>query len=209
MRRELFACVISMLSGVILSHVVRLLAPAVGLTALLGLRLGWKVQPHRKLAMLIVVSFLCGTFLFYGESLYFSIGERIDSQRSHTLQLKIEQVERVEKEQYRLTCRIESIDGRQLARLLPQRVLVSCFRYIQDPWGLCGRRILTSGALASPESSGNPRTFDYSLYLKSKGISHVTTMQEYTLCDGAQNPLALLKTNILRGRDRFLLSLPC
>ena len=90
MRRELFACVISMLSGVILSHVVRLLAPAVGLTALLGLRLGWKVQPHRKLAMLIVVSFLCGTFLFYGESLYFSIGERIDSQRSHTLQLKIE-----------------------------------------------------------------------------------------------------------------------
>lgn len=209
MRRELFACVISMLSGVILSHVVRLLAPAVGLTALLGLRLGWKVQPHRKLAMLIVVSFLCGTFLFYGESLYFSIGERIDSQRSHTLQLKIEQVERVEKEQYRLTCRIESIDGRQLARLLPQRVLVSCFRYIQDPWGLCGRRILTSGALAPPESSGNPRTFDYSLYLKSKGISHVTTMQEYTLCDGAQNPLALLKTNILRGRDRFLLSLPC
>lgn len=62
-----------------------------------------------------------------------------------------------------------------------------------EPSSLCGRRVSLSGCLQRPQASVNPRCFNYSFYLKRKGIDHILTL----------NSLEFLEEDSWPGRLKF------
>lgn len=105
----------------------------------------------------------------------------------------VEAVEQKEKDSYQITCRIQR-----------EKVLCSYYREIEDPYGLIGAGITFDGSLQKPAAAGNPRTFDYALYLKSCGIDYTAAISRYKVTETGNSAYIRLKQHILRQRDEMM-----
>ncbi len=76
-----------------------------------------------------------------------------------TLTATVVEVQRSDEEKYKLRCDV----GGEL-------LLCSYYRPLVNHWDLTGCEITFTAAVEKPKPSGNPRTFDYGLYLKTKKI---------------------------------------
>ena len=82
----------------------------------------------------------------------------------------------------RLRCEIESDEPGVPKKA--KRILLTCYADRSESGGLTeydeyysliGRRISVRTEISAPMTAGNPRCFDYALYLKSEGITHTAT----------------------------------
>lgn len=84
-----------------------------------------------------------------------------------------------------------------------EKLLVRYYRQIDDPYGLIGREIEFSAVIEEPKEAGNPRTFDYQLYLRSRNIFYITTADSFSLTDRKTDLLRRFQRVILLKRERF------
>ncbi|MFC2662195.1 MAG: DNA internalization-related competence protein ComEC/Rec2, partial [Eubacterium sp.] len=69
---------------------------------------------------------------------------------------------------------------------------------------LTGKTICFSAALEEPEGRRNPHTFDYRLYLLSRGITHTAFASQIEVTDIPLSPVDRVRSQILRIRESFL-----
>lgn len=91
-----------------------------------------------------------------------------------------------------------------------EKLLVSCYCQLDQPYGLIGREISFSSEITEPQESGNPRTFDYSLYLKSRNIFYTASVDSFAVTERPASLPRRAQQWILLKREQFfqLLQLP-
>ena len=97
------------------------------------------------------------------------------------------------------------------ASLLPYqtcRILLRDREPEGTPERLVGRRILFAAAPEMAQTNGNPRCFNYRVYLRTKGIALTASLGQYEEV-GPGDGLHRLTGRLLLAREAFLASLPC
>lgn len=95
-------------------------------------------------------------------------------------------------------------DWQLTAEAAGERLLIRYYRQLEQPYGLLGREIRFSADIEEPAENGNPRTFDYRLYLKSKGIFYVTVIDGFQVTGRRPALFRRLEGWILARREQFL-----
>ncbi|MGI6211161.1 MAG: DNA internalization-related competence protein ComEC/Rec2 [Anaerovoracaceae bacterium] len=85
-----------------------------------------------------------------------------------------------------------------------RRIIVTSYQKTKEPERLIGKTIRFRGQPEKPPHAGNPHCFDYTEYLKTKGIGLVVTAKYFTVLDTRPGPVSRLKMRILTLRGKFL-----
>ena len=85
-----------------------------------------------------------------------------------------------------------------------EKLLCSYYSPLEQPWSLLGCKISFYGHVEEPKSNGNPRCFDYNLYLRSQGIGGVSTMDSFDVVETHPSVWHRIQRHILEKRDEFL-----
>ncbi|WP_425754997.1 DNA internalization-related competence protein ComEC/Rec2 [Ihubacter sp. rT4E-8] len=192
MRRKLFCSVISMMTAIILSYYGSLLAvivftAAVGAAAVL-LRL------DRYTSCLLLGFFLFGCFLMYSHTAKAGQGLPAGSAEDQRVSVRgvVTDVKENDVKAYQLTVRS---DG--------EKILVSYYHEIENPYSLLGREIHFLAKIEHPQENSNPRTFNYSLYLKSKGIFFTATPDNFQVTNRQMSLWMRFQRYIVQQREAF------
>ncbi len=133
--------------------------------------------------------------------------ERTNFLREDTYRLdaKVLTVEEKDQDTYRLVVRLISCAGERIAG---EKVLLTYYDEIQEPWELIGAVISFEAKLDEPNGRRNPGCFDYKLYLKSRGINHKATISEFSISQAKLKPVERLKKFLIKKRFLFADVLP-
>lgn len=192
-RRKLLCCAISMIIGICLAVM------SVNLIVIFALPLAFFLLPERKLSGVLLICLLAGSLsVFITE--YNIDHHRLNQYigKNATITGKITGIEQVDKESYQITC---DVSGGKL--------LVRYFHQLADYPELLGNKICFSANIEKPKPAGNPRTFDYSQYLKSKKIYHITTTQQFHVTSTKKSLIDQGKSYLLTKREGFFKELSC
>lgn len=106
---------------------------------------------------------------------------------------KVVSVERRDDEHYSICC---SIQG--------EKLLCAYYHPLPEYWKLYGKTVSFSAQTEKPKKAGNPRTFDYGLYLKSKGIFYTAVIENFTVSDCPENMESRFRSWIIARREMML-----
>ena len=229
MRRKLTILVLSMEAGVVLMYMNGRLASfcllllAAGCMAGSG-RFRRDFRIPQGMMMGVCLAFLAGALLLYGQRNSFLTGRTLDSPSGRMYTGTVLGTEAGRNGSFRLLVRIEQWDLGTMDRpdgvhpvhrtgLYPaDRAVLTCRDPGSREW--TGRRIRFWTVLEEPETSGNPRCFDYRNYLRTRGISHTGRVRSFRQVKNQQQRILpgiwfRAERHILVFRERFLLSLKC
>ena len=206
MRRKLLWASLTMMLG-ILAYQVSILTAVVSAAVGIYLAAGNKISAVRRVTALILMLFYCaGCLLMVASDIYWASGSRFDSEKGARVTARITRTDKYEEEKYKLECRLLTVDGRACRG---QRILVSYYHKLDDPWKLLGRTIDFTAVISAPKGPANPRTFDYAGYLRTRKISHVATCAGFTLTETPPTLKYRAMAWIIGSRERFLSGLRC
>lgn len=164
------------------------------------------------------ISFILGAALFLLQSAAVRDGRALNGvERVWTG--KVIRVSRTASGSSRLLCRLqnplqESASEKAIRIRMNPYSAQRTYLYVKEdlPSGseLTGKTIRFSAALEEPEGRRNPHTFDYRLYLLSRGISHTAFADKLQVTDIPLSLTEKIQAEILRIRETFLngLSMP-
>lgn len=109
------------------------------------------------------------------------------------------------KDQYKILCKIQSYkEGEIWIHNLRTLCLTNYYGNISNPEELLGKTISFKSEITTPSTSRNPHTFNYNLYLKSKGILVTSSISSYKITDEKISHLYKIKKYILTTRNSFI-----
>jgi len=113
--------------------------------------------------------------------------------KSHDISAKVLEISKTDEEEYDITVRTNG-----------ERLLCKYYGKIDNPWIMTGKTIHFTAKVDRPSENGNPRCFDYRLYLKSKKIGYITTFSSFKLLGDKPGFIDRAKCCILQKRECFL-----
>lgn len=207
MRRKVLAASIAMMLGISIWHMNHMVAVSVAITSAAAVYLCHVNGEKRAIISFaaIMLAFFCiGQSLVAVYDFGYDKGRYIDSQRGVSAVAKVTKIEKYAKDEYKFECRLLSINDKKVTG--DQRALISYFKELDDPYRLTGKEISFFTKIDAPKEATNPRTFDYSLYLRSRKIGHIATVNYFvinrdasTIADRAMRKTAELKEGFLQN----------
>ncbi|MGF6375456.1 competence protein ComEC [Clostridiales Family XIII bacterium PM5-7] len=191
MRRKLFCCVISMIIGICLSlmglnvQVIFLLFLAVIL-----------LKQKKIIVVLLLFSLLGAVFVYLAQ------WEMNRSWLNQYVNQKIEitgvvtSIKEKEPDHYQLICKVSG-----------SKLLVNVHQQLSNYPNLVGKQIGFTAKVERPKPAGNPRTFDYRLYLKSKNIHFVASTAQIDVVNEYKTIIHQIQSFLLMKKEEFFLSL--
>lgn len=195
MRRKLFCAVIAMMAAVILASRMGLTA-GLSFAVLSGTAAYFlRNRPGCETLRLALVFFLAGCLLtaFHADQARRGVLAGLSGDQRVSVRAVVTEVRQTGEKDWQLT--LETGGERLLARY---------YQKLDRPYGLLGREIAFSARIETPAENGNPRTFDYRLYLKSRGILYITTIDSFRVVEGEPALAKGLEGRILEKRELFL-----
>ena len=195
MRRKLLSLAILMIAGVVTAEwtawqrVWTLLL----LTLILYLFL-CKISKEKKFLTCLILAFGAGFLLMSYAQYSVEHSPLLDSAgRTSELKATIVEVQKLEEKKYRICC---DVNGELL--------LCSYYHSVESYWNLTGCEITFSTVVEKPKPAGNPRTFDYSLYLKTKKIFFTASIEHYQITADLPSIKYRIKRYILAQREQMM-----
>ncbi len=208
MRRKLFLAAASLCAGTASAFLTcsswALLPIAAGFCAITLLVVLARI-PKWALAF-----FACGIILFLRSYDFYENGglspwEGVDSD----VTAQVKSVEMKEEDSYRITASVKRVNGQEASG----DVLISYYGDLSEDMGamsvydLISLDISFRGAMEKPEEAGNPRVFDYSVYLRGMGIGWITSVSRIDI-EGYGSRAAeyggMIKSSLMKLREGFL-----
>lgn len=213
MRRKLLTLAFSTMAGVVAFNMNKAVAMAL-LAALIVFFVHYISKDYKNTALkymciFSIVAYCAGGMLITTENNSYQSGRYLDGGRAKVLNLKVLRVDRYDADKFRFRCRITGVNGKSLTHNQDQRVLISYYGKLTSYWKLTGRTIEAYGVMEAPKTAGNPRTFDYSRYLKTLKISHVSTVNRFKTVETEAGIIDKVIPVILGIRERFTAGLDC
>lgn len=140
-------------------------------------------------AGIIVASFY--TFFFYNGKISDNLNQSV------TETARIYKIEKKDDCSYRLYADLEN-------DIISEKILIRYYKEIPKWFNLLDSEIEFTGELCEPETAGNPNTFDYRNYLKSKGVRYVMTVDHFFIVREPKSILSSIKRKILYERELFI-----
>lgn len=196
MRRKLFCAVIAMMAAIIWVYytgsAIGLFSGALAAAAAIWLRM--RRRPGSETLQLVLMFFLTGCILMclQTERVQRGVLAGLAGDQRVSVRGVVTEVRQTGEQKWQLTVNTGG-----------EKLLAGYYRQLDDPYGLIGREAEFSGVIEEPEEAGNPRTFDYRLYLRSRNIFFITTVDSFCLTDRTVSPLRRLQRYILQKRERF------
>ena len=103
--------------------------------------------------------------------------------------------------------RVEVVDEETCQLILNvrrQKLLCTFYGTMENPRELLGCKISFPGEIEAPSKAGNPRCFDYGLYLRSLGIGYTTSTKSFNVVNGHRELWYRIEGFILEQREGFL-----
>lgn len=134
---------------------------------------------ERKWAAVFLACFLSGCILVTMENIGAETGVLAESQGNRVSATgKVVELSRSGEEGYRICCLVEG-----------EKLLLSYYRPLENYGQLMGCTISFVCTVEKPRGASNPRTFDYSLYLSSRGIYYIAEAEKITAIYPPKKPL--------------------
>lgn len=208
MRRKLFLMAVLICSGVVSAYLMTgaaaLFPVAAGLLAVAFL-VRFAGIPRYSCGC-----FILGVFIFLWSFWSYETGGLTPFEGVKTeISARVKSVEFKEEDNFKITVSDVKVDGERAAG----DILVSYYSNLSEDlktdsiYDIIGRRIEFTGELTKPAESGNPRVFDYRLYLRGNGIGWITTAKNIEVkgYDGAFTEIyGKTKSEIMKLRESFL-----
>lgn len=207
MRRKLTGAALMLIAGIAAGHFSRIASLGVILPAAFFIRR--TKSDRRDLAVFLLLFYVCGVLCLISSDIAWAGGAEYNGSAVCPMEAEVLSAEPADKG-IRMECRLLKYNGRKVPCLLRQKILLRCYAPVKECWRLTGRRVCFYGRLSAPDSAGNPGCFDYRLYLRSRGISHIGTINAFRLRpSGGIHPLSFSKRRILGIREQFMARLSC
>ncbi|MGN0658616.1 MAG: DNA internalization-related competence protein ComEC/Rec2 [Emergencia sp.] len=196
MRRKLFCAVLSMAASIVIVYFCGiagglLTAASCAVCMIFFIR---KHQSAKSFCLLLLFSFLAGC-LTMSLTVWRAENGVLASCTGSQNELcgLVTGVEKKNEEEFRICC---SIQG--------ERLLCTWYGQLTDYPGLLGRKITFRAQVQVPEAPGNPRTFDYGLYLRTRGIFYTASIGSF--CVEADRPAVRYRAAsfILSAREKMI-----
>lgn len=197
MRRKLLYVTGAVISGIVYVHFfetvwIPVSAFAASVLFFLGKR---KKCTFVKILSILLSCFLAGAFLLYREnsSAQQTVFEEGRQAEFYCLVTEITKKESDRGDSYQLCVKAEG-----------EKLLLSYYRELKNYPYLIGCTVKVRCTPEKPAGAGNPRTFDYSLYLKSQGIYRIATAESVEL---AAHPLGVynkVKNRVFCAREKMI-----
>lgn len=148
---------------------------------------------ERKWAAVFLACFLSGCILVTMENIGAETGVLAESQGNRVSATgKVVELSRSGEEGYRICCLVEG-----------EKLLLSYYRPLENYGQLMGCTISFVCTVEKPRGASNPRTFDYSLYLSSRGIYYIAEAEKITAIYPPKSLWDKGKNRIFAGREGF------
>ena len=195
MRRKLSAAAVSMLLGIVFIYYADGLWYMTAILCLSAIfAVSWRDEKQRRLYFRLLTAFCFGCVLMYFTQLQeeTSVLNEFEGKESE-LSGVITEVQKIEEEKYRICCRVQG-----------EKLLCSYYRPLKDHWKLTGCRISFRTVIEKPTEAGNPRVFDYRLYLKTKKIWHTAVLEEFSVISTQKSMIYRIVTDIIGSREEMM-----
>lgn len=195
MRRKLLSLAILMIAGVVTAEWMTW--RSVWLLPLLTLILYLficKISKEKKFLACLALAFCAGFLLMSYVQYSAEHSSLLDyTGRKSMLKATVVEVQKLEEKKYRLCC---DVNGELL--------LCSYYHPVKNYWNLTGCEITFSTVVERPKPAGNPRTFDYSLYLKTRKIFFTASIERYQIVSDLPSVKYRMKRYILAQREQMI-----
>ena len=195
MRRKLLSIAILMIAGIVsMEWIDRRILWALPAAAFILFITLCKISKQKKFLLCLLLSFCTGCVLMLSAQHAEEQGHLQECMgKNVTLTATVVEVQRSDEEKYKLRCDV----GGEL-------LLCSYYRPLVNHWDLTGCEITFTAAVEKPKPSGNPRTFDYGLYLKTKKIFYTAVMNRYQVTSHSPSLTYRVKRFILSHREEMI-----
>ena len=195
MRRKLLSIAILMIAGIVsMEWIDRRILWALPAAAFILFITLCKISKQKKFLLCLLLSFCTGCVLMLSAQHAEEQGHLQECMgKNVTLTATVVEVQRSDEEKYKLRCDV----GVEL-------LLCSYYRPLVNHWDLTGCEITFTAAVEKPKPSGNPRTFDYGLYLKTKKIFYTAVMNRYQVTSHSPSLTYRVKRFILSHREEMI-----
>lgn len=196
MRRKLFNYTIAIIAGICSAFYLKIWISICIICVICLLCLfrnqsrGWNV---------LLFCFAFGILIFVWKDISFHQNALADDANSGVRKAYIGQVMQVNQKDDE-TCQI-------MLKIENQTVLARYDEKIEYPWLLIGYEISFDGNIKFANSRGNPRCFDYQLYLRTQNVGYITTIESFQIEEGRRSFWAEIQSHILQMREEFLFHL--
>ena len=195
MRRKLFIYTFMLMAGICTAYffdqIPELLVLSVPVFLLLQKLNG------RKLSGKLCIFFAAGMILLLIADYHFEQGSLADyasEGKEADFTGKIEEIQEKDEDAIQLVVNVQG-----------QRILCRYYGALSDPWSLQGCWISFKTKIELPAENGNPRCFNYRLYLKSRKIGFITTLSSFDVEEEkGRHVLDKIEGDILKKREDFL-----
>jgi DNA internalization-related competence protein ComEC/Rec2 len=211
-RRKLLLICLFFIAGIITAylHLIFCLLCGAVLTAVLCFSEDRPELFSAALKRAVWISFILGAALFLLQSASVREGKSLNGEEK-VWTGKVISVSRTASGSSRLLCQLQNpfqqSASEKWLRLNPysaQRTYLYIKQDHPSSAELTGKTIRFSAALEEPEGRRNPRSFDYRLYLLSRGIAHTAFARQIELTDNPLSAADIIRSQILRIRETFL-----
>ncbi len=195
MRRKLLSIAILMIAGIVTAEWMDLqVLWILPVLFLILLSFFCKFSKQQKFFLCLLLSFCTGCLLLSYTKYSAEHGKLLQYMgKTSTLSATVTEVRQLDEEQYNLYCDMEG-----------ERLLCTYYHPLNDPWNLIGCQITFSTTIEKPKPPGNPRTFDYALYLKTKKIYFTAVIDRCQITANAPTLIHKVKRLILARREAMM-----
>ncbi len=199
MRRKLLSMTTAVICGIVCMQFFEKiqLPAAIVCTAVCAFICVKSDRARKKFYLLLLVSFLAGGLLLSLEKM--EAGSSLFSkslESAENFSAVVTEIDKIKDDQYRIYCQI----GRE-------KLLCRYYQRIEHYEQLLGCTVSFAAQTEIPRSASNPRTFDYQLYLKSKGIHYITTLDSFRIVQKPDSLLSKGKSIIFIKREQLIKNL--
>lgn len=193
MRRKLLSAAVSASAGIAVTYCFGILTGLLTCGAFLFV-FGCQFRENR-LYVWLAAAFFCGCLLlsFSGNKAASGLLAACPPEQDTVLTGRVTEIQCLEEDKYKICCEIGG-----------EKLLCSYYQKLDRWWNLIGADIRFSTRIETPEPAGNPRTFDYSLYLKSRGIHYTAVIGNFDIESQNCSLLMRMQRKILERREQFL-----
>lgn len=193
MRRKLFQYTFSTIIGISVAFFLKAWTALICAFILCIFALVLKHSSIRKSVLLFCA---LGILLFLLKDYGFAHGGLSDGAKVNEPKHYVGMVTRFEK--------IGDDDYQLVIEINNNMVLANYYQCIEQPWELIGCKISFLGNIHYANENGNPRCFDYRLYLKTRNIGYVSTIDSFQIENCPNNIQYRFQRFVLKQRDLFL-----
>lgn len=200
MRRKISYYAASMAVGMLLTQIINnvYIICVISLSCMILFRRIAYVKKYDKYRNMVLVFFIIGITVSGFYTYFFNNGKNSDNLNQNITEKGIiYNIEKKDESKYRIFINLEN-------NIVSEKLVLNYYKDIPDYYLLTDSIIEFTGELQEAECAGNPNTFDYRQYLKSKGIRYTVTINDFKIVNSNDNIIARIKRNILYERKLFI-----